>query len=90
MISTTVETSNPEEEIRPAIDLLGQPLEMFVKISPIEIPTDNGSASKLFITESYDATSHFESATEDVLAMYQRITGETLDLNIEPSDEDEY
>eukprot|EP00997_Jenningsia_sp_PLL12_P009774 NODE_6804_length_488_cov_50.275626_g6011_i0.p1 GENE.NODE_6804_length_488_cov_50.275626_g6011_i0~~NODE_6804_length_488_cov_50.275626_g6011_i0.p1 ORF type:complete len:107 (-),score=19.93 NODE_6804_length_488_cov_50.275626_g6011_i0:33-353(-) len=90
MISTTVETKNPEEEIRPAMDLLGQPLEMFVKISEFEVPTDDGKNDKLFVTKSYDATSHFETASEDVLAIYERITGEALDLNIEPSEEDDY
>ena len=28
----------------------------------------------------YDATSHFETTVEDVLDMYQRITGKPLDL----------
>lgn len=90
MISTTIETKNPEEEIRPALDLLGQPLEMFVKIGELHEPLDNGLESQLFITKSYDATSHFETASEDVLDIYKRITGEALDLNIEPSDDDEY
>ena len=30
IVSTTVETENPEQEIQPAIDLLGPVLEMFV------------------------------------------------------------
>ena len=42
------------------------------------------------MTKSYDATSHFESAGDEVLEMYERITGEKLDLNIEPTDEEEY
>lgn len=42
------------------------------------------------MTKSYDATSHFESATDDILEIYERITGEKLDLNIEPTDEEEY
>jgi Rab GDP dissociation inhibitor len=42
MISTTVETSTPEVEIRPALDLLGDVLEMFVQISTLYEPTDNG------------------------------------------------
>ena len=29
----------------------------------------------------YDATSHFETTVEDVLDMYQRITGKPLDLS---------
>jgi hypothetical protein len=29
-------------------------------------------------------------ASDEVLEMYERITGEKLDLNIEPTDEEEY
>jgi len=90
MISTTVETSTPEVEIRPALDLLGDVLEMFVQISTIYEPVDDGRKDNLFVTKSYDATSHFESAGDEVLEMYERITGEKLDLNIEPTDEEEY
>lgn len=90
MISTTVETDKPELEIRPAIDLLGDILEMFVSITPVFEPVDDGTKDKLYVTKSYDATSHFEQASEEVLEMYQRITGEQLDLNIEPTDDEEY
>lgn len=90
MISTTVETDKPELEIRPALDLLGDILEMFVQISTIYEPTDNGKADNLYVTKSYDATSHFESASDEVLELYERITGEKLDLNIEPTDDEEY
>lgn len=90
MISTTVETDKPELEIRPALDLLGDILEMFVQISTVYEPTDDGTLDNLFVTQSYDATSHFEQASDEVLEMYERITGEKLDLNIEPTDEEEY
>jgi len=33
---------------------------------------------QVFISESYDPTSHFETAITDVLAMYQRIMGAPL------------
>jgi Rab GDP dissociation inhibitor len=42
------------------------------------------------VTKSYDATSHFEMATDEILEIYTRITGEKLDMNIEPTDEEEY
>jgi Rab GDP dissociation inhibitor len=42
------------------------------------------------VTSSYDATSHFETASTDVLSIYERLTGEKLDLNIQPSEEEEY
>lgn len=90
MISTTVETDKPELEIRPALDLLGDILEMFVSISTIYEPVDDGKRDNLFVTHSYDPTSHFEQASEEVLELYQRITGEKLDLNIEPTEDEEY
>jgi Rab GDP dissociation inhibitor len=90
MISTTVETDNPENEIKPALELLGNVLEMFVNVSPLYVPTDNGSKDNVFVTKSYDATSHFEEATDEILELYTRITGERLDMNIEPTDDEEY
>lgn len=90
MISTTVETDKPELEIRPALDLLGDILEMFVQVQTLYEPVDDGKKDNLFVTRSYDATSHFESASDEVLELYERITGEKLDLNIEPTDDEEY
>jgi len=43
----------------------------------------------LFISKSYDPSSHFEVASNDILEIYERITGEKLDMNIEPDEEDE-
>jgi len=36
-----------------------------------------------------DPQSHFESATEDVLYLYKKITGKDLDLTNLPEDTDE-
>lgn len=47
MISTTVETTNPELEIKPALELLGDVLEMFVQVSPLFEPTDDGKQSNV-------------------------------------------
>ena len=89
IISTTVETEQPEAEIQPALELLGPLLEMFVSVSDLHEPVNDAAAESLYITKSYDATSHFESSSRDVLAIYERITGETLDLNIQPSEDEE-
>lgn len=35
IVSTTVETENPEAEIQPALELMGPLLEMFVSVSDI-------------------------------------------------------
>ena len=89
IISTTVETTDPEKEIQPAVDLLGGCLEMFVKISDIHEPINTPTDDNLHITSSYDATSHFETASKNVLEIYEQITGEILDLNIQPSEDDD-
>lgn len=62
---------------------------MFVSVSPLYDPAAEGTDNNLWVTSSYDATSHFESASEDVLQIYEKIVGEKLDLNIEPSEDDE-
>lgn len=69
IVSATVETENPEQEIQPAIDLLGGVLEMFVSTSDLFDPIEEltGASTNLWVTSSYDPTSHFESASEDVL-----------------------
>jgi Rab GDP dissociation inhibitor len=84
IVSTTVETSTPELELRPALDILGGVETMFTSISDLYIPTDAGQDG-LFVSRSFDATSHFESVAEDVLDMWKRITGTELDMTI-PAD----
>ncbi|KAH0482233.1 MAG: uncharacterized protein KVP18_001119 [Porospora cf. gigantea A] len=80
IVSTTVETEDPLEELQPGLKLLAPIERMFVKRSVLYDPVDDGQASHVFVSKSYDATSHFESATADVVSMYERITGEQLDL----------
>ena len=66
MVSTTVETDNPQAEIQPAISLLGDILDMFVSVSTIYEPLDDGKQTNLWITKSYDPSSHFEKASDDI------------------------
>lgn len=81
MVSTTVETNDPESEIKPGLDLLGSIRQKFVSVSDYYEPTDDGSQSQIFISESYDATSHFETTCLDVLKIYKRGTGEDFDFS---------
>ena len=63
---------------------------MFVSVSTLYDPVETGKDNNLWITSSYDATSHFETASDDILKIYEQIVGEKLDLNIEaPDDEDD-
>lgn len=89
IVSTTVETATPEKEVQCGIDLLGDILERFDNISDYLEPVGDGSTDNCYITSSYDATSHFESTADSVLAMYHRITGEALDIKQEITPDEE-
>jgi Rab GDP dissociation inhibitor len=92
MVSTIIETEEPESEIQVGLDLLGDILEQFTMISDLYEPVHDGKDSNLFVTHSYDPTSHFESASEDVLSIYKRVFGEEYDLTItdEEAKQEEY
>ncbi len=52
-------------------------------------PVGDGTQDNCFISKSYDATSHFETAADDVLSLYRRITGTEIDMNISADFNDE-
>lgn len=70
-MSTIVETAKPEEEIAPALQLLGPVLDKFVSISDQYEPLNDGTSNNVFISKSYDATSHFQTVTADIRSIYQ-------------------
>jgi Rab GDP dissociation inhibitor len=82
IVSTTVETDNPKAELEPGIRLLGKLIARFDSVAYLYDPLGDGAGDKCYISKSYDATSHFETTSVDVLDMYRRITGEELDMNI--------
>ena len=47
----------------------------FDSVAELLKPVNDGVKDRCFISESYDATSHFETAANDVLSLYERITG---------------
>eukprot|EP00051_Salpingoeca_urceolata_P026419 m.477241 g.477241 ORF g.477241 m.477241 type:complete len:445 (+) comp20789_c0_seq1:152-1486(+) len=81
ILSTTVETDSPEDELKPAFATIGPVLQKFVAVEDLFVPTDDGSASGVYVSESYDATSHFETTCTDIQAIYERVTGSPLDLS---------
>jgi len=82
IVSTTVETSNPIAELNPGIALLKNIVERFDSVNDLLAPVADGTGDKCFISKSYDATSHFETAANDVLSLYFRVTGTELDMTI--------
>lgn len=45
---------------------------------PLYEPLESGLTDNIFISKSYDATSHFETTTDDVKNIYRRATREEL------------
>uniref|UniRef100_A0A3B3RTM6 Rab GDP dissociation inhibitor n=1 Tax=Paramormyrops kingsleyae TaxID=1676925 RepID=A0A3B3RTM6_9TELE len=78
--STTVETSEPEVEVEPALELLEPIDQKFVAISDLYEPTDDGDESQIFASRSYDATTHFETTCNDIKDIYKRMTGSDFDF----------
>lgn len=76
--STVVETQKPLTELDIVSKITGTPLDEFTWIVESFSPTSDGSNDNVFISKSYDSTSHFESVCEDVKDIYFRITGNPL------------
>ncbi|XP_069763712.1 rab GDP dissociation inhibitor beta-like [Narcine bancroftii] len=80
IISTSVETHDPEREIQPALDLLEPVEQKFVSISDMYVPVDLGTETQIFISRTYDATTHFETTCDDIKDIYRRMTGTDFDF----------
>jgi len=88
VINTRVETKEAKKEIEPAIKMLGAIDQQFFWVADLYEPTSDGSKDGVFITTSYDPTTHFESATVEAISLYQRMTGHKVDLTISAEPED--
>jgi len=80
MVSTIVETGNPEAELDAGLKLLGPIYDKFVSVTPIYAPASSGAHDKVYVTRSYDSTSHFETVCADVKDVWLRSQGEELVL----------
>tara|TARA_B110000208_G_C11754766_1_gene424783 strand:+ start:68 stop:1561 length:1494 start_codon:yes stop_codon:yes gene_type:complete len=86
IVSTQVETEDPYSECVPGLSLLQPCLHTFHNVCDTFEPVADGSEDACFISKSYDGTSHFESVAEDVHSLYERLTGETFDVEGPPPD----
>jgi len=88
VISTKLEGDDEKTELQPALNLLGPIDEMFMDVSDSYRPVNDCGKEQVFITNSYDETSHFESATNEVISLYEKITGKPIDLTISADPDD--
>jgi len=80
IVSSIVETSNPEAELTGALKILGPISAQFFEVSDILVPVGDGKVDGVYISESYDPETHFGKSCQDILSIYKRITGKDLDL----------
>ncbi|KXS96180.1 hypothetical protein AC578_2678 [Pseudocercospora eumusae] len=80
IVSTIAEKeSNHHLELIPGLERLGRIEEQFMGPPiPIYEPLSDGKDDNIFISRSYDASSHFETMTEDVRDIYERAEGQPL------------
>ena len=45
---------------------------------PLYEPLESGVSDNIFLSKSYDATSHFETTTDDIKDIYRRAEGHEL------------
>jgi len=62
-------------------------LQTFFWVSDAYAAANDSKKDGIFISSSYDATTHFESASREVLAMHEAITGKKLNLSAPPPED---
>lgn len=91
-LSTTVEGSaegmtakaTAERELAAGLQLLSSATRIFFDVYDLMSPLKDGKTDHVYLSESFDATTHFETAITDVMGMYKRITGADLVLTDGP------
>jgi len=80
IVSTIAEgDSNHHLELQPGLERLGRIEEKFMGPPiPLYEPLESGVNDNIFISKSYDATSHFETTTDDIKDIYRRAEGHEL------------
>lgn len=80
IVSTIAETkSNYHLELQPGFERLGKIEEKFMGPAiPLYEPLESGVNDNIFISKSYDASSHFETTTDDIKNIYLRAERQEL------------
>lgn len=81
--STTAEAKTVDEDLKLAFNIIGPVLHKFVTEEIVYESASKDVTNNWFVTSTLDATSHFESAAENVMEIYRKITKKELDLNID-------
>ncbi|OWB56151.1 hypothetical protein B5S28_g2042 [[Candida] boidinii] len=89
IISTIIETDKPHLELEPAFRIIGSTCDVLMGIAELYEPIADGTEDSIYISKSYDPSSHFETTTDDVKDIYKRVTGHDLVLKKRATAEEE-
>ncbi|KAF0990687.1 hypothetical protein HZS_3282 [Henneguya salminicola] len=81
IVASIVESQDPKIDIKVGLDLLNPITEQFFSTYDVYEPLADGTSDNVFISKSYDATTHFETAISDIDDLWKRITGQEFDEN---------
>lgn len=92
IVSTIAETkANHHLELAAGFERLGKIEERFMgQPIPLYEPLDSGNQDGVYISRSYDATSHFETTTDDVRDLYRRVEGKEMEIDMKKADQLEF
>eukprot|EP00457_Paulinella_chromatophora_P004399 gb/GEZN01004411.1/.p1 GENE.gb/GEZN01004411.1/~~gb/GEZN01004411.1/.p1 ORF type:complete len:491 (-),score=116.20 gb/GEZN01004411.1/:438-1910(-) len=78
-----------QRELGPALALLPpQGIDkLFMWVTDQLVPVNDPTKDGCYISSSYDATTHFETTSQEVIAMYKAITGKDIDLTVQATQE---
>lgn len=80
IVSTTKESDSFEEDFKIAFEIIG-PIKYRFDLEQQMFKGDSKQRG-IYVTDTLDETSHFESAVIDVERIYKEITGKELDLTL--------
>lgn len=89
IVSTVCETDTPHIELEPAFKLLGKTEDVLMGLLELYVPKSDGKEDGVYLSKSYDPSSHFETTTQDVRDIYKRVMGHDLVLTKRKTAEEE-
>jgi len=99
-VSTEIDAAdmdNPHALLEPGFERLGlgsgrlgEKEEKFIQVVKLCEPVQDGTKDNVFISRSYDATTHFETCTDDVKDIYKRVEGKPLVIKERKHDDEHY
>ena len=87
IISSMQENPDVDTDLAVAFETIGPIKYRFTTKEDQYVPKGSNGQDAIYVTQTLDPTSHFETAAENVLEIYKAITGKDVDLTIKEAEE---